>query len=127
MDTQNFPKKNRLLTSRDFSAVFEHAQYRVGCAEFLILAIHNDNATSRLGLVVGKKNTRLSVTRNKIKRQFRESYRKIAVALFGSNGLDIVIITRPGIVKCSRKELCLSLVKTWQKLHAKAEKGLANG
>ena len=126
MIKQHFLKKNRLLSSRDFSAVFNNAKYRVGCAEFLILAIDNELETSRLGLVVGKKNTRQAVGRNKIKRVFRESYRKIAISLFGSNGLDIVIITRPGIVKCSSSELFLNLIRIWQKLHAKVQKGKVN-
>ena len=126
MIIQSFSKKNRLLTSKEFSAVFECAQYRVGCAEFLVLAIDNNLTTSRLGLVVGKKNTRLAVGRNKVKRVFRESYRKLAVALFEGNGLDIVIITRPGIIKCSSGELFLRLIEIWHKLHAKVKKGNEN-
>jgi ribonuclease P protein component len=106
--------------------VFERAQYRIGCSEFLILAIDNDLSTSRLGLVVGKKNTRLSVRRNSIKRVFRESYRKIAIALFDTKGLDIVIITRPKVTKCSSEELFSQLSKIWPKLHVKVEKGKRN-
>jgi len=121
--TQSFSKKNRLLSSKDFSAVFDHAQYRVGCSAFLVLAIDNRLSASRLGMVVGKKNTRLAVNRNKIKRIFRESYRKIAISMFGNNGLDIVIITRPGVAKYSREELFSQLARIWQKLQAKVSKG----
>ena len=80
-------------------------------------------STSRLGLVVGKKNTRLAVGRNAIKRVIRDSFRKIAITLFSHEGLDIVIITRPKVTKCSSQELFVQLTRTWQKLHAKVEKG----
>jgi ribonuclease P protein component len=126
LSTQSFSKKNRLLSSKEFSAVFERAQYRIGCSEFLILAIDNNLSTSRLGLVVGKKNTRLSVSRNSIKRVFRESFRKIALALYDNEGIDIVIITRPKVSKCSSEELSNQLTKIWPKLQVKVEKGKRN-
>ena len=73
-------------------------------------------------MVVGKKNTRLAVNRNKIKRVFRESYRKIAISMFRNDCLDIVIITRPGVIKCSSEELFGQLSKVWLKLREKVSK-----
>lgn len=73
-------------------------------------------------MVVGKKNTRLAVNRNKIKRIFRESYRKIAISMFSNDCLDIVIITRPGVIKCSSEELFGQLSKVWLKLRKKVSK-----
>ena len=95
----------------------------MGCAEFLVLAIDNNLSNSRLGLVVGKKNTRLAVGRNQIKRIFRESYRRLAVSLLRDNSLDIVIITRPGISKCPREKLFNQLNTVWEKLNAKVQTG----
>ena len=82
--SQSFSKENRILSSKEFSAVFDRAQYRVGCSEFLVLAIDSSLPSTRMGMVVGKKNTRLAVNRNKIKRIFRESYRKIAISMFSN-------------------------------------------
>ncbi len=106
--------------------MFDRAQYRVGCSEFLVLAIDNRLSASRIGMVVGKKNTRLAVNRNKIKRIFRESYRKIAISMFSIDCLDIVIITRPGVAKCSSQQLFAQLTKVWQKLQVKVGKERSN-
>ena len=122
MLSQSFSKENRILNSKEFSDVFDRAQYRVGCSEFLVLAIDTSLPSSRMGMVVGKKNTRLAVNRNKIKRVFRESYRKIAISMFSNDCLDIVIITRPGVIKCSSEELFGQLSKVWLKLREKVSK-----
>ena len=122
MISQSFSKENRILNSKEFSDVFDRAQYRVGCSEFLVLAIDSSLSSSRMGMVVGKKNTRLAVNRNKSKRIFRESFRKIAISMFSKDCLDIVIITRPGVIKCSSEELFGQLSTVWLKLREKVSK-----
>lgn len=46
---------------------------------------------ARLGLVVAKRNVKLAVARNKLKRLIRESFRRQQVQL---NGLDVVVVVK---------------------------------
>jgi len=112
----SFTREGRLLISSEFDAVFKGKDYRVGTAEFLILAKKNDSQKSRIGMVIGKKTTKLAVNRNRIKRAIRESFR----TSFPKNlHLDIVIVARPGINKYLKVNSVNLLNDLWQKLHKK--------
>jgi len=117
MGELEFTKKHRLLNSLDFDAVFKGKDYRIGTQEFLILAKHNHEANSRIGMVIGKKTTKLAVNRNKVKRTIRESFR----THFPKNiALDIVIVSRPSINKVLNSGLAEKLMNSWLALSQKA-------
>jgi len=59
-------------------------------------------ALPRLGLVIGKKNVKLAVQRNRIKRQIREFFR-IHQSTF--TGLDLVFIARKGLDKIDNHKI----------------------
>ncbi|MFT7688380.1 MAG: ribonuclease P protein component [Candidatus Azotimanducaceae bacterium] len=116
MGEQEFTKKHRLLNSFEFDAVFKGKDYRIGTPEFLILAKHNNEANSRIGMVIGKKTTKLAVNRSKVKRAIRESFRKN----FPKNiGLDIVIVSRPAINQFLDSGLVKKLTHSWVELNQK--------
>ena len=78
-----------------------------------ILACGNRLEHARLGIVVSSRVARSAVSRNRIKRVVRESFRLQQERLMG---WDIVVIARPGVGKHTNKELFASLEGQWKKL-----------
>ena len=108
-----FPKSRRLLKAGDYSRVFENAQTKASHKYLLFLATSNDGPGHRLGLVIAKKNVRLAVERNRIKRIVREFFRTLP----GSEpAMDVVLLARPGIDQLDNAELSSILLRQWQKL-----------
>lgn len=120
MSSAVFDKSKRLLTSKDFTAVFEGARFRVSHRHFLLLARPTDAGHPRLGLVVGKKNARLATRRNRIKRVVRETFRHRIGCL---DSLDIVFLVRKGFDNLPPAEQTRLLEQSWRKLAAKSGGG----
>jgi len=64
-------------------------------------------------LVIGKKSVKLSVERNRIKRQLRETFRHHQMDLAG---WDIVVIARKGLADLDNPELAKQFAKLWRRL-----------
>ena len=110
---QGFGREKRLLDAKQFKAVFDSPDFRLSGRCILVLARHNQSCHARIGLVAGKKNSKLAVARNRIKRQFREYFR------LHQNGLpcvDIVLITRRGVDQLTASELRQELDKQFGRL-----------
>ncbi|TDQ37333.1 ribonuclease P protein component [Thiopseudomonas denitrificans] len=110
---QGFGREKRLLDAKQFKAVFDSPDYRLSGRCLLVLARHNQLEHARLGLVVGKKNSKLAVTRNRIKRVFRDYFRLHQNEL---PSVDMVIITRRGIADLSASELRQELARQVNRL-----------
>lgn len=109
----SFGKHQRLLTPGQFKAVFDGASFKASHHNLLILARQNHLAHARLGTVVSKKNVRLAVQRNRLKRILRERFRLSQVEL---SGLDIVVLVKPGLWQ-QENEAIVSLVnQQWLRL-----------
>ena len=113
---QAFPKENRLLTSRDFSSVFEDASVKAPHSQLLLLARPNNLPNPRLGLVIAKKNVRLASQRNRIKRVLREQFRQHQPDLCG---LDIIALARRGIDQLHQPQLNHLVIRQLNKLSRK--------
>ena len=109
----SFGKAKRLLTAKDYSRVFDGAEARASHKHLLLLATTNNRPGHRLGLVIAKKNVRLAVQRNLIKRVAREFFRKLPE---GGSPMDVVLLTRRGIDQLDNAELSTILQQQWQKL-----------
>ncbi len=126
--SRGFGREKRLLTPRQFKAVFDSPSGKVPGRNVLLLARENDLQYPRLGLVIGKKSVKLSVERNRIKRQIRETFRHHQLELAG---WDIVIIARKGLADLDNPELAKQFAKLWKRLSRNpaktaAEPGAAN-
>lgn len=126
--SRGFGREKRLLTPRQFKAVFDSPSGKVPGRNVLLLARENDLQHPRLGLVIGKKSVKLSVERNRIKRQIREIFRHHQLELAG---WDIVIIARKGLADLDNPELAKQFAKLWKRLSRNpaktaAEPGAAN-
>jgi ribonuclease P protein component len=80
-----------LTEKHSFSNVFAKTAYAKKTRFFSVLATSGAAEQARLGIIVAKKNVRLAVDRNKIKRVIRETFRLQQEALVG---LDVVVIVK---------------------------------
>ena len=91
---ERFSKKEHLLKSKDFSKV-----YRKGLAGrsdgVILYCLANALEHNRLGFSIGAKNIKRATSRNRIRRLFKEVYRKLKGKL--KRGFDIVIVVRKDI------------------------------
>ncbi|XKH02196.1 ribonuclease P protein component [Marinobacter nauticus] len=115
MKTLGFPKSHRLLKPSDYSKVFDDVALKVPHRNFLILATPNQLGHARIGLIFSKKNLRLAVQRNRIKRQVRETFRHQQ----DLPGLDIVVLGRQGLNRLDNTTVQSSLNELWQRVKKK--------
>ncbi len=80
---------------------------------FAVNAAPNTLGFARLGLSIGKKAVGNSVSRNRVKRQVRESFRRIASQL---PGLDLVVGARNGARTAHNARLQESLDGLWKEI-----------
>jgi len=112
---QSFPKSVRLLTSSQYSGVFDNVDIRASSRHFLILARQSTQAT-RLGIIVAKKNVRFAVHRNRLKRLLRESFRLRKQSLPES---DVVFLAKKGAGNLTNQECLTELDYIWNKFTRK--------
>ena len=93
--------------------MFDNAEAKASSKFLLLLARVNDGPQHRLGLVIAKKNVRLAVQRNRIKRMAREFFRSLPES---EPTMDVVLLTRRGIDQLDNAELSSILQQQWQKL-----------
>lgn len=114
-----FSKAHRLLTPKDYQKVFDRADIKVSSRELLILARCEAQDIPRVGLVIAKKNVRLSVQRNRIKRQIRESFRLNQATL---GPLDAIVLARRGVDQLDNAALSQQLHHLWKQLQRRAQR-----
>jgi ribonuclease P protein component len=107
-----FSRQQRLLNSSAYKRVFDDVAAKAGTKHMVLLARPNNEEYARLGVVVSKKNVRLAVNRNRVKRIVRESFRLKQSELAG---FDIVIIAKQGIDTQS-ESLWEHTEKVWKRL-----------
>lgn len=118
MKALNFPKSHRLLKPADYGKVFDDVQLKVPHRNFLILATPNSLGHARIGLIFSKKNLKLAVQRNRIKRRIRETFRLKRQL----PALDIIVLGRQGLAQLDNKQVNLALLDLWQRLERKHSK-----
>jgi ribonuclease P protein component len=115
----SFSKAKRLLNANDYSRVFDNPDARASHQHLLLLAKINGEPGHRLGLVIAKKNIRLAVHRNRIKRVAREAFRSLPDS---EPHMDVVLLARRGMGQLDNAELSSILQQQWQKLVRHASK-----
>lgn len=117
MPAYAFAKAGRLRTPTAYQRVFQRAQFKVSSKTVLILASANELNGPRLGLVIAKKNIRLAVQRNRLKRLIRESFRLRQHTL---PALDIVVLARHGLDRKENSMIHAELNTLWDNLLKRA-------
>ena len=114
MQTGTFTRKLHLTNPADYKQVFNDPDKckSVDCV-FTILARRNGLPYARMGLAIAAKHLKHAVSRNRVKRQIRESFRLNQSQL---EGLDIVVISRVDTGKNDNNNLRKALDKHWAKI-----------
>ncbi len=99
--TYHFQQERRLLKASDYRHVFDNA-FKINNKAFTLLARKNHTNHSRLGLVIAKKNLKLAVQRNRVKRLLREYFRCHQQSFAN---YDLVVLTRREIAVMSQQQL----------------------
>lgn len=108
-----FPRRVRLTEPDAYQRVFKHTGYRLSNRWITLLATRNQCGYPRLGMALSRKSVHNAVTRNRVKRLMRESFRHWQTRL---GAVDIVLLARPGIAGQSGKTLNAALEKLWEQL-----------
>jgi len=86
--TRTFQRRCRLTDKQEYDRVLKsRAALRWSCGCFRVIAIERATGDARLGLIVGKRQLKRAVDRNRVKRIVRESFRTSRANL---PGIDIV-------------------------------------
>jgi len=115
----SFCRSKRLLTTHEFNAVFTNSNYKSFHPTLLLLAKENFSNKARLGLVVGKKNIKFAVQRNRIKRQLREFFRLNQIKL---SGLDMIFVARKGLADLNNHQIRLNVAQLVYKINTQRNK-----
>lgn len=116
---KSFCKTRRLLGADDYSRVFDAPDARASHRNLLLLARRNTGPRHRLGLVVAKKNVKLAVQRNRLKRVTREFFRQLPAS---EPPLDVIVLARRGLGELDNTELSSILRQQWLKLERHARR-----
>ena len=108
-----FPRGVRLTGSAQFQRVFKKPRLRYTTAAIAVLAVDNNLGVARLGVAISRKVARRAVTRNRIKRVIRDSFRCQRQSL---PSMDIVVVGEPGADKKTNAELRDALQRHWERL-----------
>ena len=106
--------KRSIPSSEGFNRAFSKPDQKVSTKHFLLLTNTNDLGFARIGVAVRKKDIKLAVHRNKIRRQIKGSFAIKASAL---PAFDYVVLVKKNITLSStlvREELEV----LWTKLDA---------
>jgi ribonuclease P protein component len=88
-----FGRSRRLARKSEFDRVLGLRAHRIVCGPFVLVACGAAIDGSRLGMIVGKRQSPRAVDRNRIRRVVRESFRRRVAEL---PALDIVVqLARP--------------------------------
>lgn len=91
---ERFPKKEHLVKTKDFKKVY--LEGRAFRNEAIVLyALPNPLEFNRIGFSVGSRAVKLATGRNRIKRLFREAYRRNKKLI--KSGSDMVVVVKKDI------------------------------
>lgn len=99
--SRSFPRNFRITARRDFASVYEKGR-RAGSSSLTLFGLPNTFGYCRLGVTVTRK-VGGAVERNRIKRVFRDIFRRHRAEL--EPGLDLVVNARPGTDRVPTVEL----------------------
>lgn len=92
--------KQHIRRPAEISVVFKQGK-RFSFVCFTLIFLATQRNYSRLGMVISKKNCRLAIRRNRIKRLIREQFRLNQQAISDN---DIVVVLRSPIAKINDQE-----------------------
>ncbi|WWO95537.1 MAG: ribonuclease P protein component [Candidatus Dasytiphilus stammeri] len=118
MNYYKFPKKLRLLKSKDFNLVLQQSM-KINRSPIILYYCRNHYKFARLGLIINKYNIPLAYQRNRIKRLIRESFRLNQNEL---PSMDFVIIIKKKVDLMKNQKIVEILQTVWEECYFIASK-----
>ena len=115
---ESFPRRLRLTRAIEFKQVFRD-NFRCADACLTILIGRKEGECPRLGFAIARKQVPSAVGRNRLKRLFRESFRKAQHRL---PPRDLVIMVRRNIVFAGTEKIRADLDQHWNSIIKQCEK-----
>lgn len=117
-----YPKSRRLLKPPEFQRVFDNVDCKQGGRFCTLLSTKSNQDESRLGLIAAKKNLKLAVQRNRVKRLLRETFRLKHEEFIQLNcSFDVIALVKASAANAPAKDIHSELEKQWSKLIAKRQ------
>lgn len=104
--------KNRLQKEKDIKNVLKNGKSSFS-KHLGVKYIQNDLDSSRFAFIISLKISKKAVKRNRLKRQLREIIRLDLKKI--KKGIDIIILTRPGILDLGYNDLKKELLSVFKK------------
>jgi ribonuclease P protein component len=115
---ESFPRRLRLTRASEFKQVFQD-NFRCADACITILIGRKKGECPRLGFAIARKQVPGAVGRNRLKRLFRESFRKAQHRL---PARDLVIMVKRDIVLAGPEKIRAALDQHWNSIIEQCEK-----
>ena len=109
MARYQLPKNYRLHRQCDYTRVLKFRQ-RIRVGKFEAASAPNNLQYPRLGLAVSRKVSTKATVRNRLKRLIRESFRLRKPQI---NGMDVIVLVRPGADRLMADEVLSMLDNIW--------------
>lgn len=116
--SESFPRRLRLTRASEFKQVFQD-NFRCADACITILIGRKKGENPRLGFAIARKQVPGAVGRNRLKRLFRESFRKAQHRL---PARDLVIMVKRDIVLVGPEKIRAALDQHWNSIIKQCEK-----
>jgi len=110
--THAFPKSSRLLDSVAYSNVFDGCDHKASSKIGTLLSVTTSLPSSRIGIVVAKRQIKRANQRNQVKRLVREDFRLRSFP----RSSDYVFLARHPCSELSKVQFANELDRLWQKL-----------
>lgn len=114
LDNLSFSKKLRIRHKEQFQRIFQ-LRRRLFSSYYVLYSQENGCDYPRMGLITSKKNVRKAVTRNRIRRVARETFRLRQIEL---SGLDVVLVANRKAQLATKEELQACLDNLFSQLIA---------
>ena len=109
---EGLPKARRLLKGREFARVFAAPRKQID-RYWVVLAHENGLKEARLGLAISRRCSSRAVVRNRLKRLWREGFRRHAQLL---PPLDLVVLCRHPAAAATNRILLASIERLIRRL-----------
>ena len=117
-----YARTSRLLTPGDFRSVFDQVDAKISCSEVTLLAKKTNLDTNRIGFIIAKKQIKTAVARNRVKRHFREYFRKFNVHAQNEQKFDFVVLARKSCQDLDNPKLDETIQSLLKRLKKRIEK-----